>query len=531
MNIFLKSITTIFFCTINIYCFSQTFQNVPFYDIKTQIAPQNPKLKEFKTFDVRLVKYSGFDIQGENKLTEIDSDIEERKFSKLLTNVSLKSMKQVESAGDLHIVVLLQKYVPTNDGAYVSFYFTMYDKYMNKVDAYQSNWENRPTSIQKKIKPAEGFRGTLRANIETALEDIFEYVYKISAEGSEKKLQVSLAQFEKVKKYPDLQDFNTIVDETQKVLRKEGGNAWLKEITPDDVKYWSEFINEKDDTENNDIKRVALHNLTVYYTLKNDEKKAREYLKKYEYIDIEIKDGALGEKYKPSKSVAKLAYSVFPKISNPSVLTEELSTDEIWERHQYITFKGSAEPTEGSKFLKENFKGIIRIMRPEPYYQDPTVNPTGGVNTLGGTDRGAIIKLINDKGLVSKVRSSDVAKISLDDNKTEYVVKKFKLLTFTYFILMERTFNGNKIVLFQELFPESGPQNTSTEQRTDYTPETYFWMKLKDDNEGVQTTVINMKKRVFEYLADCSKLKDKYQEQDFEPSVVLDLVKDFEKCK
>jgi hypothetical protein len=521
MNTLLRPLITSFFTFLATICFSQTFQNVPFYGIQTQIAPQNPKLKEFKTFDVRLVKASGFE-------TNIEAN--EIEFSKLLNGVSVKSMKQVETGGDLHIVVLLQKYVPTSNGAFVYFYFTLYDKFMNKIDSYQSNWENRTVSSSKKINSKEGVKGNLRANVETALEDIFEYVYKISTEGSEKRLEVSLAQFEKVKKYPDLQDFNTIVDETEKILRKEGSNAWLKEITSDDLKYWGEFVDEKEDTENNDIKRVALHNLTVYHILKNDEKKAREYFKKYEAIDVEIKDGALGEKYKPSKSVANLLYTVFPQEASKNLLTQELSTDEIFERHQYISFKGIVEPVEGSKILKENFNGIIRIMRPEPDFQDPTITASGA-RSIGGTDKGAMIKLIDDKGVISKVMSSDIAKISSDDNKAEYVVRKFKILTFTYFILMERTFKGDKIALYQELFPEKGPQNVSSEQRTDYTPETYFWMQLKDDSEGMQTTVINMKKKIFEYLSDCPKLKDKYQEKSFKPAVVLELVTDFEKCK
>lgn len=522
MNKLLKILIILSFSLLTTFCFSQTFQNVPFYDIKTQVAPQNPKLKEFKTFDVRLVKSSGFE-------TNIEAN--EIEFSKLLNGVSIKSMKQVESGGDLHIVVLLQKYVPTSNGAYVYFYFTLYDKFMNKIGAYQSNWENRPIPNTKKVNPKEGIKGSFRVNVETALEDVFQYIYAISTEVTEKNLQVSLAQFEKVKKYPDLQDFNTIVDETEKILRKEGANAWLKEITKDDLEYWGEFVDEKEDTDNNDIKRVALHNLTVYYTLKNDEQKAREYLKKYEDIDIEIKDGALGEKYMPSKNVAKLLYTVFPKESPKKTLTQELSTDEIWERHQYISLKGTVEPIEGSKILKENFKGIIRIMKPEPYFQDPTVTNTSGARTIGGTDKGAMVKLINEKGVVMNVMSSDIAKISSDDSKEEYVVRKFKILTFTYFILMERTFNGNKIMLYQELFAEANPQNVSSEQRTDYTPETYFWMRFKDDEEGVQTTVINLKKKVFEYLSDCPKLKDKYQEKSFKSAVVLELVNDFEKCK
>ncbi len=540
-NIF-KTILAFFLCLYQSYSFSQTFENVRFYDVLCNIAPENPKLKELKTFDVRLIKSNKFQIENSTKilgmmdqlsLSEIDPDAEAKSFSTLLTNVSFKPMKQVESGGDLHVVILLQKYAPTTNGAFAYFYITLYDKYMNKICAYQSNWEDRPVKATKKLNPKSDFKEKLKANVELAVEDILEYIYKISTEGSSKRLStISLAQFEKVKKYPDLQDFNTIIDETQKILNKEGANAWLKEITKDDLEYWSSFIDEKDDTENNDIKRVALHNLTVYYTLKNDEKKAREYLKKYQDIDVEMKDGALGEKYKASTGVARLINTIFSEETEKKLLTQELSTDEILERHQYRTVLGEVISSANSKVLKENFKGIIKIVNPEPDFRDPTGGNNESTINVGGTYRGIQLKLINDKGASTTINCADIVKITSQDNKSEYAVKKFQLLNFAYYIILERTFEANKISLFQELFPEKSPKNKSTAERKDFsTPDMFFWMALKGDSEGVQATAISMKKRIFDYLYSCTGLKDKYQEKELNPSVLLELVNDFEKCK
>ena len=533
----LKITIAVFLCFINTYCFSQTFQNVSFYDVKTQTAPQNPILKELKTFDVRLAKSEKFYIDDSSQpissldktsFTEFSSEKNKNEFSVFLTSLNFSPLKHVETGGDLHIVVLLQKYKPTPSGSFVYFHITLYDKYMNTIGDYQSNWEKRLASTQKKIKSGEGFKGNVRIDTETALEDILQYVYKISTESSTKSLEVSLAQFEKVKKFPDLQDFNTIVEETQKTLKKEGANAWVKEITKEDLEYWGGFVDEKEDTENNDIKRAALHNLSVYHILKNDEKKAFDYLKKYENIDIEIKDGALGEKYKASGIVSRLYNRVFTKKENQTQSKSEIATNEILERHQYITVKGEVEKGENSKLLKENFKGKIQIVKPEPYFQDQNSTQE---STIGGTYQGVAIRLIDDSGNIREVKSLDIGGIKTESNDLKYVVRKYKLMTFTYYLILEKTFGGNKISLFQELFPDQSPKNKSTVEKKDLTPGTYFWMALKDETEGVQTTVLGMKKRVFEYLSNCPKLKDKYQEQDFEPSVVLDLVKDFEKCK
>jgi hypothetical protein len=542
MNNIFKASTVFFLCLYNSFSFSQTFENVRFYDVSCNIAPENPKLKELKTFDVRLIKSNKFQVETSTKivgmmdqlsLSEIDPDTEAKKFSKLLTDVSFKPMKQVESGGDLHVVILLQKYVPTTKGAFAYFYITLYDKYMNKISAYQSNWEDRPTKATKKLNPKSDFKEKLKANVELAVEDIMEYIYKISTEGFTKRLStISLAQFEKVKKYPDLQDFNTIIDETQKVLSKEGANAWIKEISKDDLEYWGGFIDEKEDTESNDIKRVALHNLTVYHTLKNDEKKAREYLKKYQDIDVEMKDGALGEKYKASSGVTRLVNTIFPEQTEKKLLTQELSTDDILERHQYRTVLGEVIPSANSKVLKENFKGVIKIVNPEPDFRDPTGENNENTINIGGTYRGIQLKFINEKGTTTIVSSADIDKITSQDNKSEYVVKKFQILTFAYYIILERTYRSDKISLFQELFPEKSPKNKSTAERKDIsTPDMFFWMALKGDSEGVQATAISMKKRTFDYLSTCKGLKDKYQEKELNPSVLLELVNDFEKCK
>ncbi len=502
--------------------FAQVFEEYT-VDALSQTAPLKPKLKDFKTFDVRLIKYTALNAPIEIKNFP-DSD-----FSTLLSSVSFNPLKQVTDGGDLHVVVLLQAYSDMKLGAYTGFYITLYDKFMNVQGTFQKNWSYLEPKASKKLTDDSAYKVKFKANLESALEDFLATMYKAGVEGHEKYVRVTLAQFSKAKNWPDLKDFNVIIEETNKTLRKQGTNAWLKEITKDDIKYWGEFVNEKDDTDQNDIKRAALHNLCVYYTLNHDEKMARDYLEKYKKVDVELKFN--GVKFRYSDRIEEvLINEIFPKKETEPLLTQEIPLDAILEKHQFITVEGTAIPYEGDKFFKEPFKGTIKIVKPEPYFN---ITNSGAVSTLGGKDVGVPIKLFNGKELVKQLYASNIQKITSNDDSKEFVVRKFRLLTFTYFTLLERTYKGPKVALYEQLFVEDSPvsQKSSNPERQNIAPEVYFWLAKTGDTEGVQTTFINVKKRVFEYFSDCPSIKEKYSEVSYNKLNMKDIVADYDKCK
>jgi hypothetical protein len=512
---------------------SQTIEYLP-HNAVCQVAPLNPKIKEFKTFDVRLIKHSSFTMDSDSKtvalmnkllMSSLDPEADDKKFSMLLSNVSFSPLKQVESDGDLHVVVLLQKYAKSENGAFMGFYVTLYDKFMNIQGQYQYNWKNTALKATKQKPPYSTWELEIKSNLEGALEDFLKNIYTWSIDGYELSSNVILAQFEKVKKYPELESFNIVVKETSSVLKKEGAKAWLKQITKDDIDYWVEFVDEKEDTEKDDIKRAALHNLTTYYTLKNDEKLARLYLEKYQKVDVEIKDN--NEKFKVSDLSESLINKIFP--IPLTTLSSIYTTDEILEQHSYITVQGKAEPVEGDKILKDIFEGTIKIVRPEPELPISTTNESS--RAIGGTDKGVTIKLYDKKGNISKVRSMNIQKITSNDGSKEFVIRKFRVLTFANYTLLGRTYYSPKISLYQEVFENDKPQTNSNPNRQDLSPESYFWVVKNKDIEGVQTSVINLKKRVLEYLEDCTSLRAKYQDVSFREFNILQVVKDYDKCK
>jgi hypothetical protein len=520
----MRLLTTILllFC-INSITFSQKIEFIR-NEIKQEIFPPNAHFKDLKTFDVRL--YPSKAIIENGKVLNLEPD----SIQKVVKNITYKPYAQVESEGDFHVIVLLQKMLPNSVGTWqLAFHATVYDKYGNFAFSYNYDQSNLKLPANK---PKSVVTTTLINNVVGTGVEEFLQKFNTSITGLQLIVPVSFAQFEKVKKFPDLADFNAINEETLPVLREKGEKEWLKEIKKEDVDYWVQFINENEDTENDDIKRAALHNLVMYYGIKKDLPKATEYLEMYEKVDVATKNGPFGAlDYKESELVRNWLGLTLPKSFTLASNAIVYKTDDILDNHRYYTINGVAIADEKSKNVLGEYPGTLKVVKTEPYYA--YAQSSGVQNIKPASNINSIIVPLRDTKGTETLLINDFVQIKAKDG-SEFVIRKFKrfMNIGSDYYLMKKEINDKKIACFKEVKldypyrkigvleqPKNGEKvmlGTKNERS--------FWICKPDDSQGVQSSEVNQKKNVLEYLSDCTEIKREFDEVkavDFDIDKVL----------
>jgi hypothetical protein len=459
----------------------ETDYKTVFFDY--QLPPSLPQYGNYKSYDVAVVT-----TQPESVRKTMSFD--------LPYQVKLGNMEQVDSTGDFHIVVLLQRYGGTITSAStatvkISLNTTVYDKYGNVIKTTALNNDAFPVNFGRDLNKDE------RANQELTRRLIMEKAIEASLGefsgalyGTKLRPTIKVASLDDVKKKPDLQEF----DAQQKALviaTEKGGFAAFKSTAQPYLPYWEKMAAYAGDGDANEVKRAAYHNLALYHIASGDMDKAREYIELYKPIDKTIKEMFGLIKYKNSEECEKLITTLFPAATS----ADAPAGDKVWGKTQaiddfkYIIIDGTVKID--TKKDAGTYNGLIKVNK-------IPVNSFGNIMSLDPENIVATIHT-TDANQQPKTIETTVSKIEelKDKNGTSYVTQKFGTAVLgdgSYYAFMKSTYSSPKVTVYRTILPAGSAD---------------FVIRKAGDDKGVKSSLFGARKNLEEYLADCAPLAEK----------------------
>jgi hypothetical protein len=309
-----------------------------------------------------------------------------------------------------------------------------------------------------------------------------------------------LADLSDVKKIPELKAFETQVKELKEALSKNGIDAFCT-AAEKYLPFWQQQADNHLEKNGDEVKRAAYQNLALYYVLKGNSTKARETIEAYKPVDKIVKELMGLLKYKNSDDLEQLMVKLDPekKILAISPADKKITLNEAVTRFMYLKIDGTA--TVDDKKIGGAYTGTVYIKKPEP-----GPKKSSGMVDLGATDFPVSIKYKEngaDKEILTKLSKVKSLK---DNSSNNYTVIKagdnmlgdmssVSIASDTY-ILMKETFVSPKISLYRILLPQpEGSENS-------------MLIRKAGDPKGVRTKLLNFRKNLTDYLADCTATTD-----------------------
>ncbi|MBP6385365.1 MAG: hypothetical protein KA313_04010 [Pseudarcicella sp.] len=523
------------FCFVQFPVFSQKID--PFwYELNCKSLPDKGfDPAKYKSFDVRVIRHAFF--KGDKRyFTDtpskdyINDAISYEETKGILDDVVFGPLKFVKDGGDLHFIIHLNAYADNKPFHKLEFKVTAFDNFYNLKSEYTRFWNPSVFDNANPISVNASFKQRFVLILRSSVNDFLGKIYNKSLNGGSPLLQVILPRLDKINKAAELQSFNAIYDKNKKILTQEGTEKWAKAITQENISLWEKLSEYKEDSETNDVKRAALLSLSTYFSIVQNEEKARFYVEKF--MEIDFPYNAPPRKYNLSALTNDFVNEIFPyNYSNKN--TEKLfSTAEILDKYLYITIKGTAYPKEKDKLLKEPFVGTIKIVNPEPYFYISDFENPNEFKIYLGANKGVVVYLYNGEEKVHELKALNLSKIVSTDDSRSFVVKSFGDFSNYTYTLLERKFKGNKIDFYENIFQFDLPEAKNSEDDVkNYSLKQFCWMVKQGDEKGYQPTAIGAKKAIFSYLKDCPAIEQKYKEVEAININFMDIAKQYESCQ
>jgi len=435
--------------------------------------------------------YKSFDI---TVLSPIDNTGKAVANYDLPYQVKLGNLTQVDGVGDFHVVALASRYngklaSASNAVVAITLGISVYDKFGTNIKNLDLNTDQYPVDFGRELSKDE------RQNQDVLRRLILEKILQESLKpllddvnGGLKKETTTIAYLDKVKKKPELQDFEKQFDVLRPALEKEGLAGFKNTATPY-TDYWSkmtEYTGENAD----EVKRAAFQNLALYNIAAGDYDKAAALITQYKAIDKQIKESFGLIKYYNSQDLETLMSALKPGAGQ--TFEQENKTEQtkaqIVDNYRYAVVNGTA--TISDKRNAGTYNGIIKINK----------LPTASNGNIASLDPATILVEVNatdDKGQ-AKTFTTTIDKVdALKDNSgATYIGQKFgsAILGGSSYVFMKSTYTSAKITVYRTLLPAGGKD---------------YVVKKAGDDKGIKSSMFNAKKTLIDYLADCPSLTDK----------------------
>lgn len=449
-----------------------------------QLPPSMPQYSSYKSYDVAVVT-----TQPESVRKTMSFD--------LPYQVRIGNMEQVDSTGDFHVVVLLQRFgatitTPSTATVKIGLSTTVYNKYGTIINTAALNNDAFPVNFGRELSKDERSNQDLTRRlimekaIEASLGEFSGALY-----GTKLRPAVKVASLDEVKKKPDLQEFDAQQKALVIALEKGGFDAFKSTATPY-VPYWEKMAAYAGEGDANEVKRAAYHNLALYHISSGNMDKAREYIELYKPIDKTIKEMFGLIKYKNSEECEKLITTLFPAAAGSA---EAPTGDKVWTKSEtiddfkFITIDGTVRID--TKRDAGTYNGLIKVSK-------IPVNSFGNIMSLDPENIVATI-YTTDASQQPKTIETTVSKIEelKDKSGTSYVTQKFGTAVLgdgSYYAFMKSTYSSPKVTVYRTILPAGSAD---------------FVIRKAGDDKGVKSSLFGARKNLEEYLADCAPLAEK----------------------
>jgi hypothetical protein len=460
-----------------------------------QTLPTLTQYSDYKTFDVTVLT------------TKEEADKPGTGFN-LPYQVKLGNLTQADSAADFHVISLLQRFNGKMTSAStatvnIALTTTVYDRFGVVVKTASIVNEAYPVNFGRELKKEESAnRLIMEKVIEASLKPLSDALF-----GATLQPILRLASLDDVKKLPALKQFEEQV-KTMKPALEKGGLTAFKTAAEPYVAYWQE--NAAYTGENaEDVKRAALHNLAFYYIAANDNEKAMTYIEQYKPIDKVIKELMGLVKYKNSEELEKFMLAISPA-AEASVVTggNVKSTAAIVDAHRFLIIDGTVK-LNGKKNAG-SYNGVIRVNK----------IPSGSFGNIASLDPENITVTVQTKDASGQPVTINTSVSQIEDLKaadgTGYITEKFGTAMLgdgSYYTFMQSTYTSPKITVYRSILPAGN---------TDYV------VRKSGDTKGVKSTLLNARKNLLEYLADCPAIAEKIKNSGVS---VEKIAEEYSNCK
>lgn len=288
------------------------------------------------------------------------------------------------------------------------------------------------------------------------------------------------------------------------------------------------------ESEVNEVKRAALQNLTLFYTLTGDYAKATEYVEQYKPIDKSEKAlfGPVSHRNSDDLERILITLQAKPEDDIKPVSDKVLTAQDVVKLNNFLTINGTIV-VEGKH--ADTYQGTMQVRRPEP---QPTADKEGGGGSglMGGLSRlsssgggGGVLNLGTEELMLTVpvtdalgavkptlIRSSVVKSLKGTDG-TNYQFRKFGTVGIgggTVWYMLRSDYQSPKITVYRSALPTTGE---------------YVLLKPGDD-KGVKSSLLNARRNALEYLKECSSLNDKYQKAST-PFDIKQVAIDYTNCQ
>ena len=471
------------------------------YSMPSSIRIEGPAPK---TFDLNVILLGAdpiFAARESDAVKSLKKELGENNYT-----VDFPGLQQVDSTviGDLHIITILQtlqQKAPLSRGGgimitNVELYTTISngEGIMVFTKAFKNDTLSTPYGAGL-IRPQVN-----KLVVENAIGQSLKH-YQHLLNGYTGWVTARLADLDGVKKMPDLKAFEDQVKELKPILAKEGVDAFCK-AAEKYVPFWQQQADNHLEKNGEEVKRAAYQDLSLYFMLKGDVGKAHEAIEAYKPIDKTVKEMMI-IKYKNSEDMEKLLATLYPEkqvlIVSPD--DRKIPLKEAVVRFMYLKMEGTV--TIDDRKNSGTYTGMLYIKKPVPGEDEKKSNM---MLQLDATDFDVTIRYNDngaDKEIVTKLSKVKSLK---DKNNANYTVIKgsdnmlgdmgtLSIASDTW-ILMKETYSSAKISMYRIMLPQpAGSENS-------------MLIRKVGDPKGVRTKLVNFKKNLTDYLADCTATTD-----------------------
>jgi len=453
-----------------------------------------------KTFDLKVL------LAGEDPLFASEASKTLRKeLAESNYKISFSGMQQVDSTtiGDLHIITLVQtlqqKAGFSGSGGIMTSNISLYTSVSNGegVQLFSKQFSNENFSTS--YGPALTHSQVNEAVVENAIAKNLEG-FQNAMTGYSATVTTKLADLSDVKKLPELKAFEPQVKELKEALSRNGIDAFCT-AAEKYLSFWQQQADNHLEKNGDEVKRAAYQNLGLYYILKGNAEKAHATIDAYKIVDKTEKEFMGLLKYKNSEDLEKLMAQLDPekKVLAISPADKKITLNEAVFRFMYLKIDGTV--TIEDKKNGGTYTGTVYIRKP-----DPGVDKNHGMMSLDAQDFDMVIKY-KDNGANNEIRTK-LSKIKSlkDNNSSNYTVIKAGAnmlgdmssvsIGSDSYILMKETFVSPKVSLYRILLPQPDGSESS------------MLIRKAGDPKGVRTKLINFRKNLTDYLADCTATTD-----------------------
>jgi hypothetical protein len=458
------------------------------YDVPVELPPAYPQYKDYSTYDLSTLSL----------ITNPDKSVNNYD---LPYQIKLGNLKQTTSQGDFHVVANIERFIAkltskSTANLNVTIKVKIFDRNGTLIKTSAVARDAMAMSIgrhftDEEIKNQRLLSTVMIQNvIDTALSS-----FNNAFNGVKFKTEIIFGSLSGVKKMPELKEFSDQIDNISKASVSSTATEF-KSTLEKSVPYWEKMANYAGEGEVNEVKRAAYQNLAMFNILAGKLDKAKEYIEIYKPIDkvFSAMFGLLKVKYSEEceKKLGEFYPNAFQNTTQVVADTKIVTKEDLLDLEKFVTINGSVS-LKGKRHTG-TYTGVTKITR----YAMPS--GSGNIASLDKASDDMFVEGKDENGNVVKFSGSSLDLVSAKaDNGDMYVMKSLGAMFGVggESVFMKSSYNSSKITVYRNYFKET---------------EDFFIVKT-GDAEGLKYADSKSRKKLAEYLSDCTdlvtKLKDK----------------------